>query len=473
MRAAVERLPSELRAAARRTVCRAGTGGGGKGDAPMPVAVRAPAPIASASSMDDAAFAALMRRLGPFEPAAHVAVAVSGGSDSLCLALLADAWARAQGGRITGLIVDHGLRAEAAAEARHTRNALAEHGIEAVILPWRGAKPTHGIQAAARDARYARLTAWCRAHHVLHLLLGHHEDDVAETVRLRAERGSGPHGLAAMPAVVERDGVRWLRPFLPVAKATLQATLTARGVRWIEDPSNRDEAFARVRLRQQMDAASRSTALGQAARAGSQRRADSRWLADFAARHITVTPAGFATVGCAALHELSAAQRAYAVERLVLTIGNRAYPPRTTRLAGALSALGDGRPTTLHGCRLLARQRALHIFPEYREPPLDVTLPVPGAAVFAGRFYVRCHAGQGPAARVTLLGGERFRALRCHDARLARLPAALGARLPVLLQLEGLRAMPQFLIRSEGYDHGLTVTWCFAPRHALIDASFW
>ncbi len=119
-------------------------------------------------------FAALLAPLGPFEPRVQLAVAVSGGADSTALALLADAWARARGGAVLALIVDHGLRAESAAEAALTMARLAARGIAARVLTLRGLERGPALAARARAARYAALEAACRAAGVVHLLLGHH-----------------------------------------------------------------------------------------------------------------------------------------------------------------------------------------------------------------------------------------------------------------------------------------------------------
>ena len=191
-----------------------------------------------------------MDRLGQFEPAAHIAVAVSGGADSLALALLLRDWARPRGYRLTALVVDHGLRAESAAEARGAVAVLGRQHVEARLLRFQGAKPSANVQAAARAARYGLLSDWCARRGVLHLALGHHRDDQAETLLLRLGRGSGLDGLAGMAPVVELRDVRLLRPLLGVPRARLEASLRARGLAWIDDPSNRDRAHGRVRIRQ-------------------------------------------------------------------------------------------------------------------------------------------------------------------------------------------------------------------------------
>ena len=205
--------------------------------------------LAHAAGLDEARFATLMAPLGPFEARPRLAVAVSGGPDSLALCLLADRWARRRGGAVVGLIVDHGLRPESAGEAGQTAAWLGAREIGSQILTWPGQKPTVGIQAAARHARYRLLGGWCRAAGVLHLLTAHHRGDQAETVALREARASGPDGLAGMAAVRELAGLRLLRPLLGVQKAALVAVLDAARQPWLEDPSNRAQGFARARLR--------------------------------------------------------------------------------------------------------------------------------------------------------------------------------------------------------------------------------
>ncbi|HEX9449192.1 MAG TPA: tRNA lysidine(34) synthetase TilS, partial [Dongiaceae bacterium] len=233
--------------------------------------------------ISDSAFAKLMAALGPFESAPHLAVAVSGGSDSLALLLLLKTWIDARQGRLTALSVDHGLRPEAAAECRQVGALIAAinagHGqttsgraIAHEILTWQGAKPRHGVMAAARTARYRLLVAWCRAHDVLHLALGHHADDQAETVLMRQAHGSSTFGLAGMAGIRALGGVRLLRPLLSRRKTELTALVAAAGLAWIDDPSNASRRFERVRWRQELGPEADITAqLQQAATAGLQR----------------------------------------------------------------------------------------------------------------------------------------------------------------------------------------------------------
>ena len=206
-------------------------------------------PSAAALPLGLAEFAALIERLGFFETRPFVAVAVSGGPDSLALTILADRWARQHGGQICALSVDHRLRPESGDEIQQLARWLAARSIRHHILLWDGEKPVTRIQETARTARYRLMGEWCRAQGCLHILTGHHRDDQIETHLLRRDRSSGPDGLAGMSAIREIDGCRILRPLLEIPKVRLLATLAAEHQSFITDPSNLNPVYARVRLR--------------------------------------------------------------------------------------------------------------------------------------------------------------------------------------------------------------------------------
>jgi tRNA(Ile)-lysidine synthase len=186
-----------------------------------------------------------------FPAAGRVILAVSGGADSTALMLLAHRWRtqRAQGPDLLVATVDHGLRAGSRGEAERVSALARELGLPHELLPWKGAKPSTGIEAAAREARYALLAGLARQSGAAHLALAHTLDDQAETVLMRLAAGSAPAGLAGMRSRETRDGLLLLRPFLGVRKERLVATLQRAGIAWSEDPTNADQNFARARLR--------------------------------------------------------------------------------------------------------------------------------------------------------------------------------------------------------------------------------
>ncbi|PJG52597.1 tRNA lysidine(34) synthetase TilS [Bradyrhizobium forestalis] len=178
-------------------------------------------------------------------------LAVSGGPDSVALMWLAARWQRSlvRGPQLTVVTVNHGLRPEAAREARQVKRLAAELGLPHRTLRWRGAKPKTGLPAAAREARYRLLAEAARVVGASHVLTAHTRDDQAETLLMRLFRGSGLAGLSAMASLSERDGIVLARPLLDVPKSQLIATLRRARIGFAEDPTNRDTALTRPRLR--------------------------------------------------------------------------------------------------------------------------------------------------------------------------------------------------------------------------------
>jgi tRNA(Ile)-lysidine synthase len=199
---------------------------------------------------------AAKRLFADWKAAPAVILAVSGGPDSIALMWLAARWRRtlARGPRLIAVTVDHGLRAEAAREARDVKRLALSLDLPHRTMRWTGVKPKTGVPAAARAARYRLLAQAARAHGATHILTAHTRDDQAETLLMRLLRGSGIAGLAAMARESERDGVRLARPFLHVAKAQLLATLKKAKVDFADDPTNRDPNYTRPRLRALMPA---------------------------------------------------------------------------------------------------------------------------------------------------------------------------------------------------------------------------
>jgi tRNA(Ile)-lysidine synthase len=194
------------------------------------------------------------RLFADWKSAPAIVLAVSGGPDSIALMWLAARWRRAlaRGPRLLAITVDHGLRAEAAREARDVKRLARALDLPHRTMRWRGTKPKTGLPAAARIARYQLLAQAARANGATHILTAHTRDDQAETLLMRLLRGSGISGLAAMARVTERDGVLLARPFLNVSKSQLIATLKKAKLDFADDPTNRDTHFTRPRLRKLM-----------------------------------------------------------------------------------------------------------------------------------------------------------------------------------------------------------------------------
>jgi tRNA(Ile)-lysidine synthase len=186
-----------------------------------------------------------------FSPLAglRLLIGLSGGPDSIALTgLLAEA-AGFLGIELAAATVDHGLRPESRAEAAEAARFCALLGVPHYGLVWGGPKPQTGLQAAARDARFALLSNCARQAGAAGLVLAHTLDDQAETVLMRIAAGSGIAGLKAMQLQTRREGMDVWRPLLGVEKSQLITTCRSRGWHFAEDPSNGNLAFGRVRIR--------------------------------------------------------------------------------------------------------------------------------------------------------------------------------------------------------------------------------
>jgi tRNA(Ile)-lysidine synthase len=412
-----------------------------------------------------------MARLGPFEPHPALAAAVSGGADSLALALLARDWVLARHGTLLALVVDHGLRPESAREAQDTVLRLGDRGIPARLLALHGLTRGPALAARARAARFAALAGACAEAGLLHLLLGHHAGDQAETLRMRQAAGSTPRGLAGMAALTETSATRLLRPLLAVPPGRLRALLRESGLDWVDDPSNRDPATLRARLRAELadpegDGPQTRTLLAQAATHGAARaQADARIAATLAAR-VSLHPSGWAVLSAGPIaHDALAA--------LLRTIAGRNHDPATAAVVALAAA---PRAATLAGARLLPAGRAggssraggraggLGDLLVVREsaamaPPVAAT---PGAR-WDNRFRLLAAP---PGLTLGALGPDAPRLRR--DAR--GWPAAVLATLPALRRGPDLVAVPHLTWPDAGATCAIHLA--FAPPSPMACAPF-
>ncbi|HEV2335489.1 MAG TPA: tRNA lysidine(34) synthetase TilS [Stellaceae bacterium] len=428
----------------------------------------------SAAPLTAAELAAALDPLGGFEAPPLVAVAVSGGPDSMALILLAERWARQRGGEAWALTVDHRLRPESAEEAQTVAGWLAARAIPHEILVWAGAKPASGIQEAAREARYRLLGQWCRAHGCLHLLTAHHREDQIETYLIRRRAGSGIDGLAGMSAVRQLPGCRLVRPLLSVPRARLLALLQREGQPFLLDPSNLNPAFERVRLRAEPPP---GDFFGEVCACGAARIERERVLADLVARAVSLHPAGFATLEMSALSSVEAELAERLLGRVAATVGGARYPARRARLArlhAALMAAPD-RARTLGGCRFVRWRGRFLVLRELAAASAPVPLE-PGVSVVWDRRFIADLAPSAP--RGLTLGylgrtGASANA-RPIDVALKRLagdlPRLIYPVLPALWDDEGLAAVPHLGYRRGGA--GVPLQLFFRPANPLTQAGF-
>jgi tRNA(Ile)-lysidine synthase len=441
------------------------------------------------TAVSDDEFASWMAGFAPFETAPVIAVAVSGGGDSMALTLLADSWARRLGGRIVALTIDHGLRSESTDEARRVAEWLSARGIEHHVMTWQGEKPRAGLQEAARLARYDLLCWWCRENGVLHLATAHNREDQSETFLIRLTRGSGPAGLAATSAVVEDRGVRILRPLLGISRQRLRQTLEVAGQSWIEDPSNRDPRFRRVNVRSWLPALTLAGypagRLAGLVEGFARRRIDEeRKVAGLLAASCRLDPAGYADLDAVPWRRVTGNLGGAALARIILAIGGGSYAPRPEKIAKVLAWLRDdmaGPPITLGRCRFARRIDRITVCRESRGLPEPVAARPAARIRWDRRFDVVFATASGKAARwpglsLGALGRDGWAEIvgQRPELREVQIPFAARLVLPAIRDSEGVLKVPHLGFSRPGAAVPADVVRRadFAPWNTLSGVGF-
>lgn len=312
-----------------------------------------------------------------------VVVAVSGGADSMCLAHLLSQWGIQNKIDITALIVDHGLREESSAEALWVQSFLMEKGIKAVILKWEGPKPKSNIQSKARIARYNLLQEYCNLHGIGHLFIGHTLNDQAETVLMRAIRGSGIDGVSGIKPRAKYGKITLLRPLLNTTRAQIEAHLLEVGWTWVNDPSNLSHKYDRIKVRSML--ASYAKEFGNAliykrlsllaenarrAKSYINKRVDIAW-----SKYVKIESLNFLTVDNS-IYKLHEELRLRLFVRMFKHLNPHLPTPRLNRLTGLVNALKEegGVVKTLNGCLVIKDSKRTVIMLEIGKNPAVLSL---------------------------------------------------------------------------------------------------
>ena len=325
------------------------------------------------------------RFLNSFKAPAHLLIAVSGGSDStgllVALATLC-ATGRYPGISLSACTVDHDLRPGSAEEAAWVSALCARYGIPHVNRRWEGEKPVSGLQAAARAKRYDLLADAAFTTGADAILTAHTLDDQAETVAMRAERAPEGIGLSGMADAVLLNGSVWLfRPFLVLDRAAIRAFLAEQGEGWLDDPSNVNPRFERVRMRQRrVPTESRPAA--------AQRLSLSQRAADFLATSVERDGALFQIHSVAAVPADPAAWRGFLL--LAAMVGGRIHVLDAASSARLRLFLASGTLSRLTAGRVVfdRRRDGLFLYREYRDLK-SLALPPGAAAVWDSRYSIR------------------------------------------------------------------------------------
>jgi len=337
--------------------------------------------------------------------------------------------------RLTVLTVDHGFRPAAAGEARQVLAWAKALGLDVSVLTSSASQPDSGLQQKARAMRYGLMADWCRQAGAEVLVTAHTLEDQAETLLMRLARGSGIIGLGAMLADgATEDSFPIARPLLEVSGARLRATLRAAGHLWIDDPSNENIAFERVKLRKMMPKLAEigltSGALARSAhRLGRAAKPILRASEAFVAQSIDLRPQGYALVDLEKFHAEEAEIRVLALQQLLKILGGSNDLARLSEIERLEHWImsGTSQARTLAGCRIARRSKVLVVGREPGRIAVEPTaLPASGRVIWDRRFAVEWKAR--PKGSAIVPAGHVPGLARVRD-----LPAFVQAALPAIV----------------------------------------
>ena len=293
----------------------------------------------------------------------RLAVAVSGGVDSVCLLY----WLAGAGMNITALHVNHGLRDAADTETKYVADLCQKLNIPCQIFYWTGEKPSSGLEAAARDARYKFMTDWCVENNINALLVAHQADDQIETFLMNLSRGSGVNGLSAIQPESYRDGVKIVRPLLGVFRSELIKYCDDNGIKYFCDEMNDDENYTRVKIRKNRHLLSEKLGISDERillAVENLSRARRALDGDVSARVKSVLYDDYALFSDSFLFDVPTDISLKSLGVLIQTIGGDDYQPRLNSLQFALGKLKSDCKFTLGHCTVRRFKNQILIVPE-------------------------------------------------------------------------------------------------------------
>ncbi len=372
-------------------------------------------------------------------PPERLGVAVSGGSDSTALLVLLHDWHQGGGPDLRAVTVDHGLRPEAAEEAAHVAQLCDGLKIPHDILQWQGWSGRGNLPDAARRARYALLSEWAVSHDLHDVALGHTATDQAETFLMRLAREAGVDGLSAMRKTRVIDSVTYWRPLLGMTRNSLRAVLRARGVQWVDDPTNEDQSYERVRARQALTQLEPlglgAVQLGHVAHHMADVRDTLYHYALDAARGIARIETGDVLLDRSGFLKLPPEIARRVIQESLKWVSGEAYGPRGRAVEGLLAAVAQGKGKTLHGCLIQQKGQVLRITREFNAVA-DQRAAL--ESVWDGRW--RLSGPKEPGFFIAALGKKGAR--QCPERQKTGLPAASLWASPAVWNGENLVAAP-------------------------------
>jgi tRNA(Ile)-lysidine synthase len=399
-------------------------------------------------------FCLSMEKLWPHKKAGKFAIAVSGGSDSLALCFLSYYWLCKRSQKPAVLIVDHQLRATSREEALKTQELLTSWSIQSVILTVDASCYQGPMLLAARNARYDVMTGYCRANGITQLLLGHNLDDQIETFLLRLEAGSGLLGLASMPAISNHfTDVELWRPLLDYPKPATADWLQKSDIKWVEDPSNKNENYKRIWYRQKSrELQNQGITINKIPEfitvLGKWRQKEQKSVNRLLKATVHTSEFGWLSMPVSTLAEIQPARLNLITDILVAFVRGKSLmiSPKSVRQLGYwLERTNSSSIFTLGGCLFQKRNGSLYVFREYRNLPMSEPMRV-GTRIWDSRIRLSMARAFPNGATIAALGEIGWKSLDEQHRKALKdiMPVRAAWTLPAIWLSNGELKLPWF-----------------------------
>lgn len=420
-------------------------------------------------------FAATMQRLGGFEKKPLLAIAVSGGADSMALMLLAHTWARAQQGRIIAITVNHGLRPEAATEADLVAHIASKHGIEHHMLTITLKSEQSNLQATARKLRYEALENFCHQHHILHLLTAHHADDQIETLARKCWRNGDVSALLGIPQIRFSKHCRIVRPLLHNKKQELVDWLTHKNIAWAEDASNLKHCYERNRLRHYLSMLpiDHHHTLELSAKAAFTQETTNHLISELAINSIIANSEGYITLSTQNWHMASLDHLFYLIRAILYSLGKEGASPRSKEINNLVRQLTfkSGGALCLAGLQFIStKNNDWLVIREMTYCQAPITLSADKTYHWDGRFVVKCGTLEKPYILAPIGNEGALQLKKLKITALANLPRPALLAIPAIWHLDQLCFLPHINM-SIGENKALPVRLTQRWRMPLFGSS--
>ena len=348
-------------------------------------------------AITNAEFSSLLKHSFVFETNPSVAISFSCGSDSLALLILMNDWIKKHKGLLTLIYFDHKLRKESYLESKYTKEISKKLGIDYKILMWNEKKPKTSIMQRAREIRYKKIINFCKQNGIMTVMTAHHLDDSLETYYMKKKRNADTPNLSGIPFKNTQDQVQILRPFINFRKSRLIRTCEKNKYKWLEDSSNQNESFERVKVRNIIASLSknkRSRLYSEFKKNSYENKFFEIQLAKFFIENIEFKEYGKFIINKKKFKIQGKSFQIEVLKRILVTCSGSIYSPRSRSIKFFLDKFFklENIKFTIHSCIIKSSPNKIFIFREYVKTknlnPKQLIIKKQASVIWDNRFLI-------------------------------------------------------------------------------------